>query len=655
MRSTASFLRDLAAALLLISSIWPSAADPTLVCSNRTASDPDRQSFISNFLATMDAVTPQIAEKRSAWFVAGARGKKEEGGDAIFAFGACLGDLSRRECDLCFATCKTLLLRCLPFQLATRAGRSFLDGCYLRYQDYDFRVEFLSDDDRTACGNASAGGNLADFSKIAVDLVANLSSAAAEDGFAVGSLEKGESRVYGLAQCWGYVNRSSCRLCLKAAARTVNSCVPMADGRAMNSGCYLRYSSSKFFNNSQEEEADSVVGNGSSNPAVVLAAVFSAVAAVVVVCAAVFFVGSRWRKRRIAKRQLGAMAAAVNKSNLNFKYELLEKATNYFHSSNKLGQGGSGSVYKGVLEDGRTVAVKKLVYNTRQWVDEFFNEVNLISGISHKNLVRLLGCSITGPESLLVYEFIPNQSLLHHLSEPVNARRLGWATRYRVLVGLAEGLSFLHERSPERIIHRDIKLSNILLDENFTTKIADFGLARLISEDNTHLSTAIAGTLGYMAPEYLVRGKLTEKADVYSFGVVVMETVCGRFKLDGKDPPDPLSLLQTVWRLFIAGELGKAVDPRMEGNLDMEEAVRILQMGLVCTQASAERRPQMSAVARMLRKEENVPVPGPPPFLGNCSNGRSSAAGLRRFDSLTELSPGQCSVNSATLSEVFPR
>jgi serine/threonine protein kinase len=208
-------------------------------------------------------------------------------------------------------------------------------------------------------------------------------------------------------------------------------------------------------------------------------------------------------------------------------------------------------------------------------VDHFFNEVNLISQVDHKNLVKLLGCSITGPESLLVYEYIANQSLHDYLfglflsilnlllqlpcldgsfidlflllcfgSVRKDVQPLNWAKRFKIILGTAEGMAYLHEESNLRIIHRDIKLSNILLEDDFTPRIADFGLARLFPEDKTHISTAIAGTLGYMAPEYVVRGKLTEKADVYSFGVLMIEVITG--KRNNAFVQDAGSILQSV-------------------------------------------------------------------------------------------------------------
>ncbi|PIA61821.1 hypothetical protein AQUCO_00200071v1 [Aquilegia coerulea] len=446
----------------------PSLAEPraTLagrVCTNRTADQPNRRIFVSNFLAALDGITPQISSRRYGTTIKGT------GNNTVYALGECMKDLSQRDCDQCFAQCKTDILRCLPFQRGVRGGRNYFDGCYLRRN----------------------------------------------------------VTVYGLAQCWETISRNSCDMCLKNASSQIQSCSRMEEGRVLNAGCYMRYSPQRFYNNS---DIDAVGGGGGGGRrlAIILASVFSALAALMIFASCAFFGRRRLRRRKKERKQLGALAATVKRSDLNFKYEVLERATKYFDSSNKLGQGGSGSVYKGTLPDGKHVAVKRLIFSTRQWVDQFFNEVNLISAVHHKNLVKLLGCSITGPESLLVYEYIPNRSLQENLFSRHNNRELSWKERYNIILGTAEGLAYLHEESKLRIIHRDIKLSNILLDENFTAKIADFGLVRLFPENMSHISTAIAGTLGYMAPEYVVRGKLTEKADVYSFGVLVIEVVSGR-------------------------------------------------------------------------------------------------------------------------------
>lgn len=522
-------------------------------------------------------------------------------------------DLDQKDCNLCFARCKTQILKCLPFQLATRGGRLFFDGCYIRYDDYDFFNETLSPADRAVCAIKDVGFNQTLFRANALELTRNLSSRAPKnDGFSTGKVERGNVTVYGLAQCWELVNGSACEDCLTNAASRIASCPPKEEGRVLNAGCYLRYSTRKFYNNSDPASSSIGSNGGRRHLAVILAGVSSGMASGLILAAAFYSVRKKLLKKR-REEQLGPLLATVNKSNLNFSYDTLEKATNYFASSNKLGQGGSGSVYKGILPDGTIIAVKRLFFNTRQWVDHFFNEVNLISGIHQKNLVKLLGCSITGPESLLVYEYVPNQSLHNHLFVGRNIQPLTWEMRYKIVLGTAEGLSYLHE-SKLRIIHRDIKLSNILLDDDFTPKIADFGLARFFPEDKTHISTAIAGTLGYMAPEYVVSGKLTEKADVYGFGVLVIEVITGK-RNNSFSSLDSVSILQMVWNLYGSGRVFEAVDPVLEDNFKEEEASKLLQIGLLCVQASAELRPSMSIVVRMLKDEHEVHQPTQPPFL----------------------------------------
>ncbi|KAL0336116.1 UNVERIFIED_CONTAM: Cysteine-rich receptor-like protein kinase [Sesamum radiatum] len=536
----------------------PRATEAALICSNRTAEASDRQVYVASFLATMDSITPQVSRQRYGVVINGT------GNNTVYTFGECMKDLSQNDCNLCFARMKTQVLRCLPFQRLTKGGRLFYDGCYIRYDDYMFFNESLSAVDRTVCGADDFVGNRSLFADSVLELSRNVRvEGPKNDGFFTGSVSNGNLTVYGLAQCWEFVNGSGCVNCLENAALRIGSCPPKVEGRALNAGCYFSYG----------------------------------------------FI--------LCKEQNCTTKKRVTKSKINFSYETLERATNYFADSNKLGQGGSGSVYKGILPGGQTVAVKRLFFNTTQWADHFFNEVNLISGIDHPNLVKLLGCSITGPESLLVYEYVPNQSLHDYMFVRKDVPRLGWEERYKIILGTAEGLAFLHETSKLRIIHRDIKLSNVLLERDLTPKIADFGLARLFPEDETHISTAVAGTLGYMAPEYIVRGKLTEKADVYSFGVVVIEVISGR--RNNAFSQNSHSILQKVWDLYQSGQLIEAVDPSVKGKFPEEGATRLLQIGLICVQAAAERRPSMSVIVKMLTGNEEIPGPTQPPFLSSNS------------------------------------
>ncbi|KAK5776612.1 cysteine-rich receptor-like protein kinase 3 [Gossypium arboreum] len=625
----------------------PRATEAALICTNTTASITARKSFVANFLAVLDSFTPLIVRQRYAVVVKGS------GDTRVYGFGECMKDLEQGDCNICFAQCKAQIMRCLPFQIGTRGGRLFYDGCYLRYDDYNFFDESLSETDRTVCATKDVGlSNETGFRANVMQLVRNLTvEAPKNDGFFVGSMGKGNNvSVYGLAQCWELVNASACEDCLVNAVSRISSCLPKEEGRVLNAGCYLRYSTNKFYYNST---APPVGGNrGRRKLAIILATTFSTMALALIFATAIFFVNKKLVKKRQESKQLGALSPLLNKSKLNLSYESLEKATNYFSDTNKLGQGGSGSVYKGTLPNGKVVAIKRLFFNTRQWVDQFFNEVNLISGINHKNLVKLLGCSITGPESLLVYEFVSNQSLHDYLFVRKDVEPLRWEERYKIVLGTAEGLAYLHEESKLRIIHRDIKPSNILLDEDLTPKIADFGLVRLFPEDKTHISTAIAGTLGYMAPEYAVRGMLTQKADVYSFGVLVIEITCG--KRNKCFSPDMVCILHMVWNQYEADKLREVVDPVIELNF-REKACRLLQIGLLCVQASTELRPSMSTIVQMLTDDTcEIPCPTQPPFLSPSSSGVSLNITTSTSNYQTE-SYIQSSAHSTMQSRMGPR
>lgn len=616
-----------------------------LICSNRTTPLPDRRAFATSFAEAMDAVSPQINAQQYASAVGRA------GNNTVYAFAECMEDLDRIDCDLCIARAKVQILRCSALQQGTRGGRLFYDGCYLRYDDYYFFNESLSPQDTTVCGTEDFGGNQTMFMNNVVELGRNLSlQAPINGGFSVGSVIRGNVSVYGLAQCWKSVNGSECQNCLNNTAVRIDSCPPKKEGRGLNAGCYFMYSTEKFYyNNTKPFQI-----NEGERRLIILAAVSSTLALLLIIALAAFLIRMKLVRKTREKKQLGLLVDVVNNSKRNFSYELLEKATSYFHQSSKLGQGGSGSVYKGILPDGKPVAIKRLVFNTTQWVDHFFNEVNLISDIDHKNLVKLLGCSITGPESLLVYEYIPNLSLHDHLFAKKNIPPLSWETRCKIILGTAEGLAYLHEESNLRIIHRDIKLTNVLLDKDFTPKIADFGLARLFPEDATHISTGVAGTLGYMAPEYVVRGKLTEKVDVYSYGVLMMEVLSGKKNYSFSE--SSCSILQTVWNLFGSGRLCEAIDPILEGQFQEQEVSRLLQIGLLCVQASAELRPSMSVVVKMLKESSELPTPTQPPFLNSsrsteCSRHMFSEPNSSRQESDTQ-SPGNA---ATTESWVKPR
>ncbi|KAL2465784.1 putative LRR receptor-like serine/threonine-protein kinase [Abeliophyllum distichum] len=317
-----------------------------------------------------------------------------------------------------------------------------------------------------------------------------------------------------------------------------------------------------------------------------------------------------------------------------FDFQTLKRATKNFHQDNLLGQGGFGPVYLGKLEDGRLVAVKKLsIGKSQQGESEFLAEVRMITSIQHKNLVRLLGCCSDGDQRLLVYEYMKNRSLdliIYGKSDLF----LNWSTRFQIILGIARGLQYLHEDSHLRIIHRDIKASNILLDDKFQPRIGDFGLARFFPEDQAYLSTNFAGTLGYTAPEYAIRGELSEKADIYSFGVLVLEIISCRKNTDLTLPLEMQYLPEYAWKLYERSQLNDLIDPRMW--MVEKDVLHVIHVAFLCLQPHANLRPAMSEIVAMLTcKVEIVRTPIRPTFLER----KGSKDEKNSWDSISEALP----------------
>ncbi|CAL5382128.1 unnamed protein product [Camellia sinensis] len=312
------------------------------------------------------------------------------------------------------------------------------------------------------------------------------------------------------------------------------------------------------------------------------------------------FIQQRKRSHKSEDEELRGMDAKP----YTFSYAELRAATEDFHPANKLGEGGFGPVYKGTLNDGRVVAVKQLSVASRQGKTQFVTEIATISAVQHRNLVKLYGCCIEGDKRLLVYEYLENRSLDQALFGN-RSLYLDWPTRFDICLGVARGLAYLHEESRLRIVHRDVKASNILLDSGLNPKISDFGLAKLYDDKKTHMSTRVAGTIGYLAPEYAMRGHLTEKVDVFSFGVVALEIVSGRLNSDSSLEQEKIYLLEWAWHLHEINHEVKLVDANLS-EFHEEEVKRVIGVALLCTQTSPMLRPSMSRVVGMLSGDFEV-------------------------------------------------
>ncbi|KAM3319116.1 cysteine-rich receptor-like protein kinase 42 [Capsicum chacoense] len=589
----------------------PSLCDPRTTVANVSCKSRENNvatiDLLPKFTQLMESLTEFIPENKDATYA------MDMNSPHIYGLAKCHNDLSQDDCKLCFMEAKDQLARCIP----SPGGFVYLDGCFLRYENYNFFDETIEKNSSIfVCGDPTDITNdqymKRDFAARVDRSIANVTSMSiVNNGFGATVLKSGLLAIYALGQCWDYFSPEACTKCLNHAGDMLRKCLPAAEGKAMNAGCYLRYSSNKFFDDGALVIADKGPKKG-VNVWLIAAIALSSVLALFAIIGA--YVGyRRFSKENGSSKRVHKLPPTYETSKLNFKYELLEKATGGFHPLNKLGQGGSGSVYKGTLPDGKNIAVKRLLYNTRQWAEEFFNEVNLISGIQHKNVVKLLGCSIEGPESLLVFDHVSHRNLDQLLFDKNKRQFLSWKQRFEIILGIAEGLAYLHEGSKAKIIHRDIKNSNILVDDELVPKISDFGLARRFAPHKTHVSTGVAGTLGYLAPEYLLQGCLTEKADVYSFGVVAIEVAC--CIKSNVFVSDSASVLQSVWRNYKLNKITDSIDSRLMIDFQEQEASRVLQLGLLCTQTRRFSRPSMSEVVTILRNEETViPVPMQPPF-----------------------------------------
>ncbi|XP_019089446.1 PREDICTED: putative cysteine-rich receptor-like protein kinase 43 [Camelina sativa] len=542
----------------------------------------------------------------------------------MFVLSQCVSDLSPDECILCWSRATNLLSQCIP----ATGGWFHLDGCFVRADNYSFYHEPVSHQDTKICSSDKEKSD--EFKGFVKEVTKSIvETAPYNQGFSVAKMGTRDLMVYGLGICWRTLDDELCKLCLADGALSVSSCLPFKEGFALNAGCYLRYSNYTFYN---ERELLFMILTKE-----IIVHIFYLSMVGVLAIAAGFWCGKCIYMRDSPKKKLKGKlkkfhlfghlriekesVSIRNDSHLmSFEYSTLKKATNNFNESCKLGVGGYGEVFKGTLSDGREIAIKRLHTTGKTPREEIHNEIDVISRCQHKNLVRLLGCCFTNMNSFIVYEFLANTSLDHVLFNPEKKKELDWKKRRTIILGTAEGLEYLHETC--KIIHRDIKASNILLDLKYKPKISDFGLAKFYPEggkdfpSSSPSPSSIAGTLGYMAPEYISNGRLSNKIDAYSFGVLVLEITSGFRNNKFRSDNSLETLVTQVWKCFASDKMEEMIDKDMEEDTDKREVKRVMQIGLLCTQESPQLRPTMSKVIQMVSSTDVVlPTPTKPPFL----------------------------------------
>ncbi|KAG9454221.1 hypothetical protein H6P81_007125 [Aristolochia fimbriata] len=590
----------------------------------------------------------------------------------IYGYAQCMSAATAGACRACLNKSLTDMDQLCP-KRKTATIRYY--SCIIRYSDKNF---FSKSDDSMIVNmrNTANAPEPALFNRQLSSLMKNLSEEAAGNAsrMAWGRTSYNVfSQLYGLALCTRDLPPNACSDCLSQSVSYIPSCCDNKIGAQIYlPTCSIRYEIRPFDPASRLPPPASPSppaspfsprnsgsnGGGSNKTRTVIIVVISVVSVALVAGISIILCIclSRRKKQWNNVPVDGDEDEMGSSESLLFDIKTLRAATSNFSDANKLGQGGFGPVYKGKLENGQEIAVKRLLTSSSQGMRELKNEVVLVAKLQHRNLVRLLGCCIEEQEKLLVYEYVSNSSLDKFLFDTINRALLNWETRYKIVVGIARGLLYLHEDSRLRIIHRDLKASNILLDIDMNAKISDFGLARLFERDETQGNTSrIAGTYGYMSPEYAMQGHYSPKSDVYSFGVLVLEIVTGR-KNSGFAVSEPsIDLLSYTWRQWNEGRIMDLMDQSLGEEYQRNEALRCIHLGLLCVQEDPTERPLMSTVVLMLSSHSvTLPVPSPPAFfVGKSGLGKQTMSWTESSQSTPRTTPN--SVNEMTISELDPR
>ncbi|CAF2238483.1 cysteine-rich receptor-like protein kinase 11 [Brassica napus] len=569
----------------------------------------------------------------------------------IYATGMCIQGSDPVDCSDCIRTTSDALIQKCPNQTEAYSWPGGPTLCHVRYSN----TSFLGSADLSPRDSITHGSNvtsdLTEFKKIWEDLAVRMVDAASTSRSTPSSSDNHYTAniaaltpfkdVYALMQCTPDISSSDCRTCLRQSAFEYSQpcCNTKQGTRIVRPSCYFRmelYSFSKatFVNftaaspppMAMPQPPDgqaNMTNNGEDSKRLstgIVVAITVATVVGVLILLVLGYVLCRRRRNSYQRTQFENDSDISTTHSSQYDFKTIEVATNNFSSSNKLGEGGFGEVYKGTLSTGTEVAVKRLSKMSGQGTREFRNEAVLVSKLQHRNLVRLLGFCLEGKEKILIYEFVPNKSLDYFLFDPEKQNRLDWTQRYKIIGGIARGILYLHQDSQLTIIHRDLKASNILLDAGMLPKISDFGLSTIFGIEQTQGNTnRIAGTYAYMSPEYAMQGQFSMKSDVYSFGVLVLEIISGKknsnvYQMDETSTAG--NLVNNAWRLWRNGSPLELLDPAIRRNNQSNEVTRCIHIALLCVQDNPEDRPMLSTIILMLTSNTiTLPVPNLPSFF----------------------------------------
>ncbi|KAL6865245.1 hypothetical protein ACP4OV_016396 [Aristida adscensionis] len=633
------------------------------------------------------ATLPKNASSSSALYAKDSVGAVP---DAVYAHALCRGDAGDASaCASCVAAAFRGAQRRCPL---AKDVMIFYDLCYLRFSNRDF----FTDDDYIVDAYLLQGARLSGAPPpatvaafdAAVRRVVNATAdyaAASPRRFgtgveaAVGVVggKAASHEIYALSQCTPDKTPDICRSCLGVVTRQLQTEFSgLNGGGILGVWCSFRYETHPFFSGrpllqlpafvaAPPPTASTGQGRKLRNKAAgrVLAIVMPIIAALLAITVISFWA----KKRRSAAQSVPPSASnssddIENADMLIFDLSTIRAATEDFAESRMLGKGGFGMVYKGVLPDGQEIAVKRLCQSSRQGMGELKSELVVVSKLHHKNLVRLIGVCLQDNEKILVYEYMPNRSLDTILFDSEKNEVLDWGKRFQIINGIARGLQYLHEDSQLKIVHRDLKASNVLLDLDYVPKISDFGLAKIFGGDQSkYVTHRIAGTYGYMAPEYAMRGQYSIKSDVFSFGVLVLEIVMGRRNSGLYNSEQADDLLNLVWERWTRGNVMELVDQSLSDHPPIDQILKCIHIGLLCVQRKPAARPIMSWVNIMLCSSTvRLPSLSRPTFFihdqeASVSESSDVHSATQTRASVCTDSSVEMSYNEASISELLPR
>ncbi|CAH9095393.1 unnamed protein product [Cuscuta epithymum] len=680
---------NILSALLLFLMIFNGLKSAAQTCSQTAGNFTANSTYAANRALLFSALSSNISSSYG-FFMNTTVGR---GADKIYGIALCRADSTSETCTKCVNTGTKNLTDVCPNQMEAIVWAS--EGsvpCIVRYSNRSFFGELeFSPKLLLARTDVFEADEVESVKKIWDPHVSSLIGNASQGTkikYASGQTNlQSFQTIYAITQCTPDLSHSDCDSCLTRIVSDFQSCCGKNKGGASyNPNCLFRWDLYPFYNSSFTLTAPPPPPMASSPAAllsppsanstnsknrkrrsgtVVYIVVPIAIALLVVVAVVIF------RRRKQKSLGIERLVSETKGNNvgaecLQFDLATIRIATNSFSDHNKLGEGGFGPVYKGMLINGEVVAVKRLSRNSKQGEEEFKNEVICVARLQHRNLARLVGFCLEGTERLLIYEFFPNSSLDRVVFDAHKRGRLDWEMRHKIIVGIARGLVYLHEDSQLRIVHRDLKASNILLDENMNPKISDFGMARLFeSDDQTgDVTSRIVGTYGYMAPEYAFHGEFSIKSDVYSFGVLLLEIITGQMIQKFRGGEERQDLVNYAWKKWSEGTALDLVDPTMSlFSISTSDILRCIHIALLCVQENVGNRPTMTSVLLMLSSTSFImPRPSRPAYILESTTHQHRSSSLSATHSNSHsTSPRsnshveRSSRNDVSISELEPR